>query len=282
VEGRRIDKFGNSMKMKYQNGEKVNEIAVMVGHFDAVDSPDAQQVLHKLKHSRPECLNLENRRRTNQSLAAWRMLQREFKRAINSNDELKGPLGHAFVTTNPLLPNEYFVPKGVDRFVAEMNEGVKHCLLDCPGKYTVQVATFKGESILDQKKIQAELGKGRKTSGSKLAEAADQAHRLTQALRIKGYDAYEFHDRYSSIVTVGSFAGVGTPRQDGRIEINPEVLAVIETFKAAPQAGPGLSGGALAPQSLDGIPFDIQPIPVEVPRRSVVGGLQNADARSLW
>ena len=176
------------------------------------------------------------------------MLQREFKRAIGSKKNPKGPLGHAFVTTNPLLPKEYFVPKGIDPFVAEMNQDVKHSLLDCPGKYTVQVATFRGQSILDQKKIQHELEKGNKVSGSKLAEAAEQAHRLTEALRIKGYDAYEFHDRYSSIVTVGSFKNVGTPRQDRKIEINPQVLAIINTFKADPQTNAGLPGGGISAQ----------------------------------
>ena len=44
------------------------------------------------------------------------------------------------------LPREYFVPKGVDDFVAKMNQGVEHSLLDCPGRYTVQVATFRGKT----------------------------------------------------------------------------------------------------------------------------------------
>jgi len=34
----------------------------------------------------------------------------------------KGPLGKAFVTSNPLLPAEYFVPKGIDQFVVSMNK----------------------------------------------------------------------------------------------------------------------------------------------------------------
>ena len=51
---------------------------------------------------------------------------------------------NAFITTNPLLPDEYFVPKGLDRLVLEMNEPVKYSLLDCPGKYTVKIATFTG------------------------------------------------------------------------------------------------------------------------------------------
>ena len=282
VQGRGIDKFGNPVKMKNRIGSTVDEIAVMVGHFDAIDSPEAQDALHTLKNCDPECLDIKKRKQTNQSLAQWRILQREFQRAIKSKKKLKGPLGHAFVTTNPLLPKEYFVPKGVSPFVAEMNEGVKHSLLDCPGKYTVQVATFKGKSILDQKKIQDELDKGRKAGESKLAEAAAEAHRLTEALRIKGYDAYEFHDRYCSIVTVGSYDSVGTPRRDGRIEINPEVLAVIETFKAAPQTTVGLPSGSLVPKTLDGIPFDIQPLPVEVPRRSVSTAFNKPTMKPLF
>jgi len=47
---------------------------------------------------------------------------------------------------------------------------------------------------------------------SELEAAAEKAHRLAKALRMKGYDAYEFHDRYASIVTVGSFNSAGTPR----------------------------------------------------------------------
>ena len=71
---------------------------------------------------------------------------------------------------------------------------------------------------------------------STLAEAADKAHRLAKALRMKGYEAYEFHDRYASIVTVGSFNSVGTPRPDGRMEINAEIAAVMKTFGTDPDS----------------------------------------------
>ena len=54
-------------------------------------------------------------------------------------------MGHAFITTNPLLPADYYAPrKGIDELVLRMNKGVTHSLLDCPGKYTVQVAHFMG------------------------------------------------------------------------------------------------------------------------------------------
>ena len=54
---------------------------------------------------------------------------------------------------------------------------------------------------------------------SALEEAGEAAHKLVEVLRNQGYEAYEFHDRGSSIVTVGSFDSVGTPRADGKIEI---------------------------------------------------------------
>ena len=67
-----------------------------------------------------------------------------------------GPLANAFITRNPLLPEDYFVPKGgLDELVVKMNKNVKYSLLDCPGKYTVQVAHFTGEVILNQNEIRA-------------------------------------------------------------------------------------------------------------------------------
>jgi len=280
--GRGLDEFGNPIKMRYQSGTEVDEIAVLVGDYPSVNCPEAQRTLQKIKNSRPECLDIKKRKQTNQSLASWRILQNEFKKAIGSGEKQRGPMGHAFVTTNPLLPKEYYVPRGVDPFILKMNKGVKHSLLDCPGRYTVQVATFKGRTVLDQKEIQEELQKGLKIQDSKLAEAADKAHRLTEALRMKGYDAFEFHDRYSSIVTVGSFHSVGTPRPDGRTEINPKIHAIMEAFKAQKPEVAGLPQGALEPQSLVGIPFDIQPIPVQVPKRSVSTALNRQQAQGLW
>ncbi len=130
--------------------------------------------------------------------------------------------------------------------------------------------------MIDQREIAA-IKAGKKTK-STLAEAADKAHRLTEALRLKGYDAYEFHDRYASIVTVGSFNSVGTRRPDGRIEMDPQMRNIIERFRARPVNVPGQPVGATAVKSLllpvaenkkANIPFDVQPIPIHVPKRSL-------------
>ena len=147
-------------------------------------------------------------------------------------------MGNAFVITNPCLPNEYFVPKGLDKFVVDMNQGVTHSLLDCPEKYTVKVATFTGHAIILDEKNQTAIARG-DTPKSYLEEAAKNAHLLTEALRQRGYEAYEFHDRNSSIVTVGSFDSVGTRRADGKIEINPAMHKVMIAFGAETKVEPG-------------------------------------------
>jgi hypothetical protein len=151
--------------------------------------------------------------------------------------------------------------------VLEMNKNAEFSLLDCPGKVSVQVATFKGEVIIKQDEIKA-IEKGEKQMKSSLATAADKSHRLAKALRLKGYEAYEFHDRYASIVTIGSFNSVGTPREDGRTEINPEIHKIMKTFGAKSITLPGQSTPVSQLQTCVGIPLDIQPIPVQVPKRS--------------
>lgn len=264
------DEFGNRRKMRYRRSQAIDEIAVLVGDFAVDDDPQAQETLRRLKfHCNPDCLKADKENPTTMDLAGWRLVQQHILGEGNEKKR-KGPLGHAFLTKNPLLPDEYFVPKGLDPLVVKANEGVEHCLLDCPGKYTVQVAHFTGKTTINQAQVVA-IESGREKMESALAEAADKAHRLTQALRLKGYEAYEFHDRYASLVTVGSFNSVGTPRADGRTELDPRVNRIIETFKAKPSPIPigGHPAGTMIPQTLAGITFDIQPLPVEVPRRSV-------------
>lgn len=273
--GRGVDKYGNPRKMKYQSGRtEIEEIAVLVGNYQAVDDPNAQEILRQLKVYQPECLKTVGESSSSQTYAGWRKIQREAAQHLFQSDEescgKRGPMGHAFVTTNPILPPDYFVPKGLDSVVVKANQGVEYSLLDCPGKYTLQVAHFSGEVIIDPKKIAAlKSGVDDKISG-KLAEAAEKAHRLTEALRLKGYDAYEFHDRCASIVTVGSFESVGSPREDGKIEIAPDINVLMERFKGEVKQLPGRPAPDMVPKTLVGIPFDVQPIPVHVPKRSVV------------
>ena len=171
--------------MRFQRDKDYTEIAVVVGDYATVDDPEAQKVLKRLKFAEPKTLAVEAGESTSQSLAALRTIQKEIQKKIlpaDSVDLKRGPMGNAFMITNPCLPPEYFVPKGLDKFVVDMNQGVPHSLLDCPGKYTVKVATFTGHSIILDEKNQSALASGKEPK-SYLAEAAKNAHLLTEALR---------------------------------------------------------------------------------------------------
>lgn len=271
VRGRGLTATGEAPLMRYQNDKDVLEIAVLVGDYAAVDDPEAQKVLKRLKYLEPKSLAVEPGEESNQSLASLRAFQKQVKQTVlpKDSEELKrGPMANAFVITNPLLPPEYFVPKGIDKLVVEMNRNVTHSLLDCPKRFTVKVATFSGHAVILDKKRQEAIDRGDMPK-SYLEEAAKSAHLLTEALRKRGYEAYEFHDRASSIVTVGSFENVGTKREDGKIEINPTIHKIMLAFGAETKVEPGQAPKVGQARKLAGIPFDVQPMPVEVPRHMI-------------
>jgi hypothetical protein len=246
--GRGLDEYGGSIRRRYQRGERVRELAVLVGDFGSIDDPDAQETLERIKRLKPDALNVDPGG-TAQSMAEVR--QGAGSLLARLGRPKRGPMAQAFFTRNPLLPLEYFRPKGVEPFVAKMNQGVEHSLLDCPGRYSVKVATFRGKTILQTSAASAEDAKGnerfwnrrKKDDHNPLAEAAENAHLLTTELRAHGYEAYEFHDRNESIVTIGSFAQAGQKLADGRIVPMPAVQRIIETFGAAYDTPPDpLSG----------------------------------------
>jgi hypothetical protein len=265
-----VDAYGEPKRLKYQGSQEIHEFAVFVGNFASVDDPEAQRALKKIKAAQPDCLDVEKRRQQgkhdHRSLGLLRHMQREFNRQLG-NQVVLGPMGRAFITANPLIPKEYFQHKGLDEFVVKMNEPVQYSLLKCRGKYTCKVATFEGAVLIEQDKIHKVEAGARLES--RLEIAALQAHEMTMALRAKGYEAYEFHDRHASMVTVGSFDSVGAPRPDGLLEMNPKLLKVIETFSADKIVVPGRPARIGKPKDIVRIPFDIQAVPVLVPRQPV-------------
>lgn len=275
VVGRGVNRFGEPVRMRYQRSREIREIAVLVGGYPRVDDPQAQQVLRKVKMMRPRALDPNQRKKTNQTLAALRTIQAALL-PEDDEDRKKGPMGKAFITRNPRLPREYFVSTGVDRLVVKMNKGVPHSLLTCKGKYTVRVATFSGTVIIDQKKLKA-YQQGKAKLPSRLAQAAEKAHRLTMALRQKGYDAYEFHDRHSSIVTVGSFGSVTLPGPDGKMGVDPRITKIVDTFSATPiESKPGGPLSGFRPKTLVGVPFDVKPQVIPVPKPSIQAAIARA------
>jgi len=266
VQGLTLNKYGEPARMVYKNSARYEGIAVLVGDFESVDDTALEKTLEQIKHIRPECLDLNGGSRSSQRFVALR----EFYRRVNGDDAKrnKGPMGNAFVTRNPLLPANYFAPQGgVDNFVLSLNRGVKYSLLDNPGRFTVRVATFRGADTINQKEIN-QIQRNKKVT-NKLEVAADKAHRLAMALRERRVEAYEYHDRHESIVTVGSFESEGTGLENGSVDINPVMLRVMQTYAASRKALPGEPNVGLQPRSLAGIAFDVQPMPIKVPRRSI-------------
>jgi len=268
TQGIGIDHNGEPLRMRYRRADKIREIAVLIGNFPTIDDPELQKTIRKIKYMQPDSLDLEEREATSQNLAALRTIQRALLPEDNQRAKY-GPMGHAFATRNPMIPKEYFSQGGLDPQVLEWNNDFKYSLLKNPAKFTVKVATFTGRVVIDQEKIR-KYEHGKQVENSQLAEAGDKAHQLTLALRAKGYDAYVFHDRAASIVCVGAFDSVGSPRADGKIEINPQIHAIMETFRGAPldpnvRVGEGSHVG-MQVKSLAGIPLDIQPQIVHVPK----------------
>lgn len=267
-----FNKYGGQKIMRNNNAYKRDEIAVLVGNFQSVDSPEIEKALQNVKTMQPDTLN--PKKTGQQTLQTWSKIKEYYRGSVGFNKEKpKGPMSSAFITRNPLLPEEFFAPKGLDPFVIELNHGIKHSLLNCPGKYTVKVASFRGVESMKPKEFDQLAGKAFDKGGykgmTKIDIAADKAIHLTKALREKGVEAYEFHDRTESMVCIGSFDSVGEPREDGKIEINPAIHRLMETYGPKKTFILGQSQAFLSPNSLDGIPFDPQPLPVVVPKKSI-------------
>jgi hypothetical protein len=268
--GRGVDRYGAPRKMKYQT-DRSTEIGVLVGDFATRDDPNIQKVLKRIRYAQPECLDNQKLAKEGRSAAAALAdLRTKIEAAVNPDEsKRRGPMGRAFVTSNPLLPDEYYRPRSLDRLVIAMNKPLKYSLLNCPGKYTVKVATFSGRKSLDQEYIKAVEEGGKKMDGQ-LEFAEVRAHELCETLRAKGYEAYEFHDRASSIVTVGSFPSLGVQRADGEVDIDPQVRLTIDTFGPPKIQVPGVAAPQVGkPRAIGLIVLDVQPAPYEVPKLGI-------------
>ncbi len=293
--GRGVDDYGGPIKRRYNRGNSVVEHAVLVGEFPSIDDAEAQKTLKQIKQIAPEALKIEEGEENTQSMATLREIQNVVRERINPNKK-RGPMSDAFLTRNPILPKEFFVPQGVDPEVAKWNEGLEYSLLKCPGTYSIRVATFSGRATFEMMGQNSQKQLAKTKGKDSLAEAARNAHLMAVALRQKGWEAYEFHDRQESYVTVGSFES-GQQLTDGRIALTGhEAQTIVNTFgattpnnifeKPATQdkqlenlqkqrfnnlfsQGRGEAAEGLHPKRFVGLPFDIIPEPVSVPKKSI-------------
>ena len=220
---RNLDAFSaevdSAKNFHYQTTQNV-EYAVLVGGYPVGDDLELQKTLERLRRCQPESLKDD---------APSKALAQKFQEMARKDQKYAGygPMGGAFAVPNPLLPKEFFSQKGiVDSYVEKLNSDGKYSLLNNDKLYTVRVATFSGDVAM-YKNTQ-----GPKTDEmkSRLRYAGLRAAALCEALRKAGVEAWEFHDRDCSFVTIGSFDSYGVEQANGQIELNPKIDQIMKKY----------------------------------------------------
>ncbi|MDR1385203.1 MAG: hypothetical protein LBJ67_15345 [Planctomycetaceae bacterium] len=249
----------------FVNGNRTQEYAVLVGDFQSLDEDNIEKTMEFLKTCQPQCIMTQLKRDSDnvEKNTKDKTLVVDVVRNLYRMDDKHGnqnarPLSCVFKCTNPILPTSYFA-NGVDDFVVKFNSGSPYNLLRCPGKYTLKVASFTGSQfshpndVNHPEKIERF---GEKTGELKNAEI--NAEIICKFLRDKGYEAYSYHDRTSSIVTVGCFESLGKMDREGNVaEFSRDIEKIINVFSPDSE---------LVKQSRIGRYLMPYPEPIEVPR----------------
>lgn len=160
----------------------------------------------------------------------------------------------AFLSKNPLLGVDEVTTKVKDPLLLKMNSGVDHSLLSNKGKYSLIVASMYGTS-----QVKAQGGNRKEQKLGSLEVAEMEAWQLCQMLnsnpKLKqlGMQAYLFHERHRSVVTVGSFDSKDDPR----------IKQAMEAFKAKYVRDPRTQQDVLVAECVH-----IQAKPGELPLKS--------------
>ena len=263
-----IDRRGQSRKRHIKSQQKC--ISVLAGNYEDTeketkDGRTAQDTLTYVKKFHPEFLSGEEQKKG-------------FLRKLKNGGIYRvtpgrpGPLSGAFLTVNPLLSPEEARQKKKNPLLLKLNAGNEYSLLENKGKYTVVVASFEGKSLIQVANSKWKDAETTFTVSDSLDEAGKSAWALCKSLRQheRKYDAYVWHDQYSSIVTVGSFTSPEDPR----------IAEMIKLFGAKLKPHPQTGQEVMVAEMLT-IPykpvagqepekywmFDLQPKVIEVPKR---------------
>jgi hypothetical protein len=261
---------GSAKRLRYANSYEYDGYAVLVGEYDSAEHPDIERDLKRIKTTTLPIFEDANETAAETSsrnpVTMVKALTGELIRY--RKDKPMGPMGQAFLTRNPKLPEEYFQSPPVDSFVNQLNDGLKYSLLDCEGKFTVVVKTFEGLGAIVDGKQDKEFT----PSSRRLYQYAVSTEKMVNELREQGVEAYQFHDRFRSLVTIGSFDNLGRELPNGGFEYAPEILSVMNKYRAF-NVDPELQRQAAgargqASNNVGLVPFDIQPTPIAVPKPS--------------
>ncbi len=229
VPGSGFDQEGRQKRMQYADQRPVECFAVLVGDYNSADSPNYEEQLKIIKFARPKSLGGDGSNPGASMKESWSDMRRLI---ANKSPEAKtqpGKMVRAFGTSNPVLPKDFMQPPIVDKFVKNLNSEFNHSLLENPKRFTVRVGTFRGEDsfVIGPAKPMAKEEEAELTGLEKAAETADLAVKL---LRAQGVEAYQFHDRNSSIVTIRGFDSIGQSTSDGSFVYAPEIQTIMNTY----------------------------------------------------
>lgn len=255
---------------KFLNSSQHKEWAVLVGDFPTIDDPQLNKTLKTIKSATPDCLNIKEGKGKSLNFGQWRQIV--LPQVAEAS--VSGPMSRAMAITNPLLPTDFFTRGGtIDDFIVSINSRAEYSLLTNPGRYTVRIATFTGKTIIDQEQIKDHLAGKRdlftkgKSEMTDLDKAALVAVKLCAVLRQKGYEAYIFHNRHESLVSIGAFDEVVVPMADGSSVERPEITDLRQRFTGkmvSPKPGQPLTYQAV---TIADIALDYEPKVIPVPRR---------------
>ncbi|MFG0286536.1 MAG: hypothetical protein ACF8CQ_00080 [Rhodopirellula sp. JB044] len=260
-------------RMRYKNEIRYEAHAVLVGEYDSSQHPQIESDLQRVKTANCAVFGDEKEMAAETDyrnpVTAVKALHHQLTKKFG--DKELGAMGNAFLTRNPMLPDDYFRAPQVDSFVRRLNEDKPYNLLTCEGKYTVVVRTFSGfNTIVDGKKEQAFI-----PNGERLERCGEDANNMVALLRKDGIEAYQFHDRTKSVVTIGSFDSLGRELPNGGFEYSPEILRVMNEYRAfnldpelAEHVKQKTTQGVPVKCVAERFPFDIQPTPIAVPKVS--------------
>lgn len=232
-----VDRFGRqrSATILAQNGR----ICVLAGNYQSTEDKIAQRTLNHIKTKfKPKYL--EGKDAVNKRKKFAGIFREELKNGgvFVRTPGKPSPLAGAFLTINPLLTPEEAASRNRDPLLRKLNAGGKYNLLDNPGRFTLVVATSYVKSNVTKDSNQFEKALKNFQLSNDLDETMTTAWQLAHTLREgkvpfrpgggqtdgqvpfsvtgqgvaqQNFEAYVFHDRYGSIVTVGSFNSVNDP-----------------------------------------------------------------------
>lgn len=251
-----VDRLGRR-KLRFRKERHAN-IAVLAGNYSGRDNRIAQRTLKHIKKFQPEFLrDVRNNTVVKKKLRDGGALLKLRNGGIyRETPGRPGPLSGAFLTINPMLSPQEIRNRQHDPLLLKLNSQGELSLLNNRGRYTVIVASFYGTP---KTKIGGRTPHGKERNlklRAALDEAAINAWELAKALRKarslgydRNYEAYVFHNRYRSIVTIGSFDRPNDPR----------IARLQRTFGAKVRKIKGAGGRSILTAEVFTIPRRLQP-----------------------